>query len=404
MQKVNFLKNCHQLNTRGCVLLRLSSTLGKQHQNAATDSNEQVQYQNYLFNNEKKRIATQKVPRIEKIQVDYQGHGISNSASMFMNKNLSTPLDCAMHISKNMADQTVIAKVSSKVEDSTQMPAALPSPGQNARLLETSSPSCEYWDACRELPFDCNIKFLNFQTIDKEDIEQVNNAYWRSCAMVLGATLNKAFKQKYSLGLLQIPQVSVESGAFCYDIELDESLNDWQPTQENLVYITKVARSIISNKKKFERLQVDTSFARKLFQDDKYRLNRIASNNPYEPLSLYRLDDYIEIVDGPLISNSAHFFHYVVTAFHTMTDNPNIRRVQGISLPQALKVHHSVWSMLENRARKLVKENLPGRTETNDNVDFFKHKSIEDETKVYTRSTRQWTGDKFLQEDSTITI
>ena len=82
--------------------------------------------------------------------------------------------------------------------------------------------------------------------------------------MVLGATLVKAFKEKYTIGLIgptSVPSLIipfplfnlfivffhflVESGAFCYDIELDDSIANWVPSEESLIYLTKVARSII---------------------------------------------------------------------------------------------------------------------------------------------------------------
>merc|ERR1719369_1959372 len=101
------------------------------------------------------------------------------------------------------------------------------------------------------------------------------------------------------------------------------------------------------------------------------------SSLPYDPVTLYRFGDFIDIADGPMISHSNHIFHYVVTAFHQLDSESLIRRVQGISLPQALKVHHSVWNMLENRARKLVTENIPIELTSSyeSKLDLLKHKS-----------------------------
>ncbi|OCT91214.1 hypothetical protein XELAEV_18014263mg [Xenopus laevis] len=47
----------------------------------------------------------------------------------------------------------------------------------------------EVWDLTKS----CNIQFLTFK--DK-DPEEVNKAYWRSCAMMLGCVLENAFKEE----------------------------------------------------------------------------------------------------------------------------------------------------------------------------------------------------------------
>merc|ERR1712168_440350 len=96
---------------------------------------------------------------------------------------------------------------------------------------------------------------------DPELHEQVNMAYWRSCSFVLGATLMNSFTNVENCRLLSQPDVSVDSGAFCYDVKMAPSAHSWAPTNEDLIYLTKVARSIISNNKKFERMEVEKEFA-----------------------------------------------------------------------------------------------------------------------------------------------
>ena len=63
---------------------------------------------------------------------------------------------------------------------------------------------------------------------------------------------------------------SENRGAFCYDIVLDEKLKDWQPSEKDLIYFTKVARSIISKNLKFERLEVTPQTAFHIFADDRF--------------------------------------------------------------------------------------------------------------------------------------
>jgi len=301
-----------------------------------------------------------------------------------------------------LSDLTVLAKITKNIQEKEDI---VPADSQQKSILSEEQP--EYWDMFREIPFDCNIQLLNFgmENVNINDIKAVNEAYWRSSAMVLGATLVKAFKEKYTIGLIGPTSVPIESGAFCYDIELDDSIANWVPSEESLIYLTKVARSIIASKSRFERLEVDLQFARKLFQDDKYRLARLSART-YGQVCLYRLGDFIELIEGPLIPDTSSFFHFVVTAFHKVDKSKEqLRRVQGISLPESLKVHHAIWTMLENRARKLVKDNLPeiNLQEDEEGLDFFKYKSIEDKTKIFTKATGQWTS-KFKKEDKPIDI
>jgi len=358
------------------------------HATSTNTTSDYVQHQNYLFNSEKKRLASLKVPRVEKIKVEYAGTTLASSATMLMNKNLSTPYDCAMHISKNKADSTVIAKVKQNFQETSHITMA-----GGEKLI---APKCDwvYWDVRTQLPFDCQIDFLNFNTQNENDVMQVNQAYWRSCAMVLGSTIQRAFKNEQQPKMLQIPQLDVTSGAFCYDVKLPDSFQDWNPNQDDLIFLTKVARSVIAEQNDFHRLDVDVSFSRKLFQDDRARLDRLSPYQPDDQVSLYRLGDYIEIMDGPLASTSKHIFHYVVTALHKIS--PNMRRVQGISLPEQQKVHHRVWTILENRARKLVTDNLPTDVKSplkEKQVDYLRLKeSVEDAVKKYRKTDGNWNG------------
>jgi len=58
-------------------------------------------------------------------------------------------------------------------------------------------------------------------------------------------------------------------GAFCYDVVLDEQLREWEPSEKDLIFFTKVARSIISENSKFERLEITSDIALKMFENDR---------------------------------------------------------------------------------------------------------------------------------------
>ncbi|XP_009990870.1 PREDICTED: 39S ribosomal protein L39, mitochondrial-like, partial [Tauraco erythrolophus] len=136
-------------------------------------SEEVIQMRSELFTKEKERQLSL-YPRIEKIEVKYTGK--SHPGSVFvMNKVLSTPYNCAMHLSEWHCQKSVLALVDGEV-----------------------------WDMYRPLTKSCEIQFLTFKD---EDPEEVNKAYWRSCAMIMACVLKRAFKDEYSVNLVKAPEV-----------------------------------------------------------------------------------------------------------------------------------------------------------------------------------------------------
>ncbi|XP_067849465.1 39S ribosomal protein L39, mitochondrial [Heptranchias perlo] len=291
-------------------------------------STERLQKRSYLFDKEKER-QRDLVPRIEKIEVKVVGK--SNPGTVFiMNKGLSTPYNCAMHISEWCLKRSILALVDGEI-----------------------------WDMYKPLNKSCDIQFLTFKD---ENPEEVNKAYWRSCAMMMGYVLESAFKDEYNIQLLRAPEVPVISGAFCYDVVLDGRLDDWTPSVENLHSLTKEAHRLIHKDLPFESLEVAPKVAMEMFQENKHKLAAIeeqASLHPNKLVKLYRCGDFVDVNDGPHISRTSICSQYEITAAHnlnTTTQSGLVRRFQGISLPLHLKTLFSVWGRLRQRSQKLVTE------------------------------------------------
>ncbi|KAJ7408810.1 39S ribosomal protein L39, mitochondrial [Willisornis vidua] len=231
---------------------------------------EMVRMRNELFTKEKERQLSLH-PRIEKIEVKYTGK--SHPGSVFvMNKALSTPYNCAMHLSEWHCNKSVLALVDGEV-----------------------------WDMYRPLTKSCEIQFLTFKD---EDPEEVNKAYWRSCAMIMACVLKKAFKDEYSVSLVKALEVP---GDKKYKMEMIE---------------------------------------------------RKASQNMEGIVTLHRFGDFVDVSEGPHIPRTSFCFQYEITAAHNLqTDHSElIRRFQGVSLPIHLKAHHTVWNKLLERSKRLVME------------------------------------------------
>uniref|UniRef100_A0A452UH44 Large ribosomal subunit protein mL39 n=1 Tax=Ursus maritimus TaxID=29073 RepID=A0A452UH44_URSMA len=313
---------------------------------------ELIEMQNDLFNKEKNRQLSL-TPRTEKIEVKHVGK--TDPGTIFvMNKNVSTPYNCAMHLSEWYCRKSILALVD----------------GQP-------------WDMYKPLTKSCEIEFLTFKDRDPGEVnkntswngfcytqpteptflvlrcgEELMKAYWRSCAMMMGCVIERAFKDEYVVSLVRAPEVPVICGAFCYDVVLDERLDEWMPTKENLRSLTKDAHSLIYKDLPFETLEVEAKVALEIFQHNKYKMDFVeekASQNAERIVKLHRFGDFIDVSEGPVIPRTSICFQYEVSAVHNLqaTQLSLVRRFQGLSLPVHLRAHFTIWDKLLERSRKM---------------------------------------------------
>uniref|UniRef100_A0A8D0FLM6 Mitochondrial ribosomal protein L39 n=1 Tax=Strix occidentalis caurina TaxID=311401 RepID=A0A8D0FLM6_STROC len=269
-------------------------------------SDEVILMRNELFNKEKERQLSL-YPRIEKIEVKYTGK--SHPGTVFvMNKALSTPYNCAMHLSEWHCKKSVLALVDGEV-----------------------------WDMYKPLTKSCEIQFLTFKD---EDPEEVNKAYWRSCAMIMACVLKRAFKDEYSVNLIKSPEVPGD-------------------ISDNFRSLTRDATKLIHKDLPFETLHVEAKVAHEMFQHNRYKMEMIerkASQNAEGIVTLHRFGDFVDVSEGPHIPRTSFCFQYEITAAHNLQTKQSelIRRFQGVSLPVHLKAYHIVWDKLLERSKRLV--------------------------------------------------
>ncbi|XP_023232768.1 39S ribosomal protein L39, mitochondrial-like [Centruroides sculpturatus] len=156
-----------------CCLYRRKNILdGIRQKYLCTLTNEEVrEKRNKIFEKEKARQRAL-ITRVEKIEVNYVG--VPEECTLLMNKNISTPYDCTMHVSEMLRIRSIIPLVNN-----------------------------ELWDMHRPLEDDCTLDFLHFKI---EDPHEVNKAFWRSCSFMLGMIIERAFKDNVYVQLHSWPR------------------------------------------------------------------------------------------------------------------------------------------------------------------------------------------------------
>ncbi|XP_050957758.1 39S ribosomal protein L39, mitochondrial [Labeo rohita] len=292
---------------------------------ARLSSAELRSHRSALFSKEQARQRSL-FPRTEKIEVTLQGPGLQGTL-LVMNKGVSTPYSCTRHLTEWHVKSSALALVD----------------GQP-------------WHMHRPLTRSCDLTLLTFKD---EDPQIVNQAYWRSCAALLGHVLDGAFKDEFSVELLKLPEVPVTAGAFCCDVVLDSCLDSWTPTEENLRSFTRDALQLIQKDLLWEPLEVSPSVALEIFSHSRCKQEDVeerAAQSQNGTVSLYRCGDHVTVSGGPLVARTGLCSQYEVTCVHTLGESEwgVQRRSQGLSLPLNLTAHHKAWRMLRKRAERLV--------------------------------------------------
>lgn len=287
-------------------------------------SQEAAERRHHLFTLEKKR-QFESVGRIDKIEVRYKG--VPKDCTLIMNKDISTPFDCARHFSEWHMETSALALLDSTV----------------------------YWDMHRPLTESCTLEFQNFSV---QDPLHVNKAFWRTCSLLLGVCASNAFKDTVPVILYSFPHPSIRSGSFTYDVDLP-SLPDWQPTNQELYTLSAEYIKIIRQNLPLERLEISEELAKEMFIENPHKTNQIPSiaNKNQGKITVYRVGTHVDISKGPLISNTSLIGRVAIPAVHKITDveDSNVKhlyRFQGVALPTGVRLNHFAFDILVDRAKK----------------------------------------------------
>ncbi|CAJ0590439.1 unnamed protein product [Cylicocyclus nassatus] len=225
-----------------------------------------------------------------------------------MNRNISTPYDCARHVNMLLAKRAVLA---------------LTSYGGSTPQLGCMNES--FRDRC-------NLEFIDFQS--EIYATELNKAYWRSCSIILAAVLTEGLKNKISISDYHN---EVSDSFFGVDVSgLTKSL-----TQSDLRDLSSFARSdFISRGIPFETVSLSSEVARD------YGLGSSSL--------LCRFGNFVAPISGPVISRSDQVGRFAIVKARL---KGNTTLVGGVSIPEAQKTSSFLWEKIMENASDKIGEN-----------------------------------------------
>ncbi|CAJ2647604.1 unnamed protein product [Trifolium pratense] len=210
------------------------------------------------------------------------------------NKWQTTPFDIAREISKNLANNALIAKVNDVL-----------------------------WDMNRPLEEDSKLQIFKFEDDEGRD------TFWHSSAHILGQSLETEYGCKLCIG-----PCTTRGEGFYYDAFYGElSLNE-----DHFKQIKDGALKAVKDKQPFERIEVTRDQALEIFSDNKFKVEIINDLPADKTITVYRCGPLIDLCRGPHIPNTS--FVKAIECLKASSaywrgdkDRESLQRVYGISFP-----------------------------------------------------------------------
>ncbi|XP_037054741.1 threonine--tRNA ligase 2, cytoplasmic isoform X2 [Peromyscus leucopus] len=230
----------------------------------------------------------------------------------------TTPYQVAAEISRELAENTVIAKV-------------------NGAL----------WDLDRPLEGDSTVELLMF------DNEEAQAVYWHSSAHILG----EAMELYYGGHLCYGPPI--ENG-FYYDMFMEDRV----VSSTELSALENICKTIIKEKQPFERLEARKDSLLEMFKYNKFKCRILKEKVDTPTTTVYRCGPLIDLCKGPHVRHTGKIkaikiFKNSSTYWEGNPEMETLQRVYGISFPDSKMMKG--WEKFQEEAksrdhRKIGKE------------------------------------------------
>ncbi|CAO2614317.1 Threonine--tRNA ligase 2, cytoplasmic [Lemmus lemmus] len=230
----------------------------------------------------------------------------------------TTPYQVAAEISRELAENAVIAKV-------------------NGAL----------WDLDRPLEGDSTVELLKF------DDEEAQAVYWHSSAHILG----EAMELYYGGHLCYGPPI--ENG-FYYDMFIEDRV----VSSTELSALENICKSIIKEKQPFERLEVRKDSLLEMFKYNKFKCRILKEKVDTPTTTVYRCGPLIDLCKGPHVRHTGKIkaikiFKNSSTYWEGNPEMETLQRIYGISFPDSKMMKG--WEKFQEEAksrdhRKIGKE------------------------------------------------
>ena len=158
---------------------------------------------------------------------------------------MSSPMDAALHISPTLHRTAALALVTAETGAKTSKSRFYEDVNENVVKREPV-------DMNQALLNNCQLEILSFKMsveVDDQCYEQLHQAYWRTCSLLLMHVLNTAFQEHINVHEMTILPYQPTDGSFGVKFSLGGAgSRSWVPGELDLRRFTRTARKIIVEK------------------------------------------------------------------------------------------------------------------------------------------------------------
>lgn len=255
----------------------------------------------------------------------------------------TSPLDIALSISRGLADNVVIAKVSYSTRYEEDAVVACDEDDEAASSKQNTQADGvqkgELWDLNRPLVGDCQLQLLKFEEAEAKTV------FWHSSAHVLGAAIEATYGAHLTIG------PALQTG-FYYD----SYMGSFTVPEEDLKKVESKALDVCKAKHEFQRLVISKEEALEMFKHNPFKVSLISNKIPEGgKTTVYRCGPLIDLCMGPHLPNTGRIKAFAAvktsaTNWLGQVTNDPLQRIYGIAFPDKSLLKQ--WQEFQEKAKQ----------------------------------------------------